>query len=87
MLWYSVIKLRRREYDMINTDVKKSFIACADEDIRSGIAVSEYVRNESLNRAYGVEGYVDMPQDKRNAIYDAMRSEVIGELRNMGIAF
>ncbi len=71
---------------MINYEVKMAFVENADRDVQSGIAVSEYIRNETLNRAYAISGYIDMPTDERNKIYDEIRNEIIGELTAMGIS-
>lgn len=70
---------------MINATVKAEFIRNAPMDVQKGIAVSEYIRNETLNRAYATSGYTSMPSSERTRIYDAMRGEVIAELAAMGI--
>lgn len=71
---------------MINYEVKMAFVDNADRDVQSGIAVSEYIRNETLSRAYATSGYIDMPTDERNKIYDEIRNEIICELTAMGIS-
>jgi len=68
---------------MINSLVKEAFVNATD----SRIAISEYVRNETLNRAYAVDGYASLPEAEKMPIYDAKRAEVIGELEGMGISF
>lgn len=70
---------------MINEMVKKSFIDNASKDIRHELMVSEYVRNESLDRAYAVAGYLGMSDSERTAIYDKKRVEVMAELESLGV--
>ena len=69
----------------INATVKAAFVSNADKEIQRGIEVSQYVRSETLNRAYAVSGYVDMPLEQRDEIYVEIQKEIIAELAAMGI--
>ena len=69
----------------INATVKAAFVSNADKEIQRGIEVSQYVRSETLNRAYAVSGYVDMPLEQRDEIYTEIQKEIIAELAVMGI--
>ena len=69
----------------INATVKAAFVSNADKEIQRGIEVSQYVRSETLNRAYAVRGYVDMPLEQRDEIYMEIQREIIAELVAMGI--
>ena len=71
----------------INVITKDEFIASAPKDVQKGIAVSEYVRNETLSRAYANAGYATMTNAERNMVYDRHRSEVVSELEALGIVF
>jgi hypothetical protein len=71
--------------DSINATVKAAFVSNADKEIQRGIEVSQYVRSETLNRAYAVNGYIDMPLAEKNRIYDEIQKEIIAELAAMGI--
>lgn len=71
---------------MINAMVQNAFVANASDDIKAGLNVAFYVRNETLNRAYATHGYIDMNDDEQKKIYDSKRTEIIAELKAAGIA-
>ena len=70
---------------MINTMVQSAFVANASDDIKTGLNLAFYVRNETLNRAYATPGYCEMSDDEQKKIYDSARTETIAELKAAGI--
>ena len=51
----------------------------ADESTRSGILQSDFVRRETLDRCYNMDGYKDLPTAEKNKVYDRIKAEVMKE--------
>ena len=70
---------------MINAMVQNAFVANASDDIKAGLNLAFYVRNETLNRAYATPGYREMSDADKNKVYDRVQVDIIAELTSAGI--
>ena len=46
-----------------------------DREVAKAVLESDSIRNKALDICYAIPGYVDLPLEEKNKIYDKIRSD------------
>lgn len=46
-----------------------------DREVTKAVLESDSIRNKALDICYAIPGYVDLPREEKNKIYDKIRSD------------
>ena len=44
-----------------------------DKEVAKAVLESDRIRNKALDRCYAIPGYVDLPLEEKNKIYEKMK--------------